>query len=179
MVDGILPDETEGEPPLLPLLNRYKSIGTTADVEFKTTRHCFATAASHINQVVADTETWETSAAFRIEKAVQEGAAKFYARNDDLGLVIPYEHDKVDHNYEPDFLVRLATSGCDLNLVLEIKGYEDDRAKAKHQAAQRWVSAVNNWGKLGRWEFHVCRNPQTLEKELADISKNSGRPVAS
>ena len=56
--------------------------------------------------------------------------------------------------------------GNDLTLVLEIKGYEDDQTKAKHDAARRWVSAVNNWGKLGPWAFHVCRNPQTLGKEL-------------
>jgi len=78
--DGIVPDDTEGEPPLLPLLNRYKPIGTSAEVDFKTTRPCFATNASHVNQVVADTKTWETSAAFRIEQAVQQGAAKFYVR---------------------------------------------------------------------------------------------------
>ena len=28
------------------------------------------------------------------------------------------------------------------------------------------VSAVNNWGKLGKWDLHVCRNPQVLEREL-------------
>ena len=43
--DAIQPDDTEGEPPLLPLLNRYKPIGTTADVDFKTTRPCFGHAA--------------------------------------------------------------------------------------------------------------------------------------
>ncbi|MHB8762910.1 MAG: DEAD/DEAH box helicase family protein [Deferrisomatales bacterium] len=55
-------------------------------------------------------------------------------------------------------------------LVLEIKGYEDDQTKAKHQAARRWVSAVNHWGKLGTWGFHVCRNPQVLGKELEALS---------
>ena len=176
--DGIVPDDTEGEPPLLPLLNRYKPIGTSAEVDFKTTRPCFATNASHINQVVADTKTWETSAAFRIEQAVQQGAAKFYARNDSMGLVIPYEYVGVDHSYEPDFLVRLNVPGGDLTLILEIKGFEDDQTKAKHQAARRWVSAVNNWGKLGRWAFHVCRNPQTLDKELVFLAKQEGQVAA-
>ena len=54
----------------------------------------------------------------------------------------------------------------DATLVLEIKGQEDDQDRAKHQSAQRWVSAVNRWGKLGQWDFHVCRNPQMLSKEL-------------
>ena len=54
----------------------------------------------------------------------------------------------------------------DVTLILEIKGYEDDEIKAKHDAAKRWVAAVNNWGQLGKWMFHVCHNPQMLAKEL-------------
>ena len=53
-----------------------------------------------------------------------------------------------------------------VTLLLEIKGEEDNRDKAKYDAAQRWISAVNNWGQLGRWVQHVCRNPQNLLKEL-------------
>lgn len=33
------------------------------------------------------------------------------------------------------------------------------------------VRAVNNWGNLGRWSSHVCRNPQVLERELMDIAQ--------
>jgi type III restriction enzyme len=127
-------------------------------VNFKTTRPCFATTRSHINQVVADTTTWEQCAAFRLEQT-----KVVYARNDHLEFVIPYEYLGVSHAYTPDFLVRLLP---DLTLVLEIKGYEDDQDRAKHQAAKRWVSAVNNWGQLGRWTFHVCKDPQMLGREL-------------
>jgi len=165
--DQIMPDDTEGELPLMPVLNRYKPIGTTADVNFKTVRPCFMTGRSHINQVVADTATWETSAAFRIEQTEM-----IYARNDHLGLFIPYEYQGVDHNYEPDFLVRLAPG---VTLILEIKGYEDDEIKAKHNAAKRWVSALNNWGQLGKWMFHVCHNPQVLGKELAYLARGWAR----
>ena len=160
--DQIMPDESEGEPPLMPVLNRYKPIGTTAEVNFKTVRPCFMTQRSHINQVVADTATWETTAAFRLEQANE-----VYAKNDHLGLFIPYEYQGVDHNYEPDYLVRLAPN---VTLVLEIKGFEDDVVKAKHAAAKRWVSAVNNWGQLGTWMFHVCHNPQLLGRELGFLA---------
>jgi len=159
--DRIEPDDVEGEPPLMPVLYRYKPIGTTEDVDFMTKRPCFATRRSHINQVVADTATWESSAAFRLE---QSRSVKFYARNDHLGFLVPYEYQGIDHKYEPDYVVRLQN---DVTLILEIKGYEDDQNKAKHDAAKRWVSAVNNWAQLGCWDFHVCRNPQLLEKELA------------
>lgn len=58
-------------------------------------------------------------------------------------------------------------------LVLEIKGHEDEQDRAKHQAAKRWMAAVNNWGQLGRCVFHVCKDPQVLGKEL-DFLKNQG-----
>jgi type III restriction enzyme len=168
-----MPDEAEGEPRLLPLPNRYKPIGTTAEVDFKTIWPCFATQFSHINQVVADTKTWESSAAFKLEQAAQQGVVSFYARYDGLGLVIPYEYMGVDHSYEPDFLVRLDAPDTELTLVLEVKGFEDDRTKAKHTAAKRWVAAVNNWGKPGKWLFHVCRNPQVLDKELLFLAQQA------
>jgi type III restriction enzyme len=93
-----------------------------------------------------------------------------YARNDGLGLTIPYEWYNVDRSYEPDYVVRLATPATEapeLTVVLEIKGMLTEEDKAKHEAARRWVAAVNNWGKLGRWAFHVCRDPQMLERELS------------
>ncbi|HNQ24514.1 MAG TPA: DEAD/DEAH box helicase family protein [Phycisphaerae bacterium] len=160
LCDAIVPDEAEGEAPLLPVLNRYKSLGTTADVDFTTTRPCHGTQRSHINQVVLDTRTWEGSAAFRLESS---DAVERYARNDHLGLMIPYEFQGVDHYYEPDFLVRLTN---ELNVVLEVKGFEDAQTSAKHNATRRWVAAVNNAREHGQWAFHVCRDPQVLDKEL-------------
>ncbi len=156
LLKAIEPDDGQGEPPLMPILNRFKKIGSTAEVNFKTTRPCFATIRSHINSVVADTRTWEQSAAFRLEQA-----KLIYAKNDHLEFSIPYEYFNVSHAYLPDFLVRLHPG---VTLILEIKGQEDDQDRAKHQAAKRWVSAVNNWGELGKWVFHVCRDPRCWGK---------------
>ena len=163
MIAAIRPDDSQGEPPLMPILNRYKPIGTTAEVDFKTTRPCQGTQRSHINLVAADTATWEQSAAFRLEQAALAGTVKFYARNDGLGFVIPYDYLGVSQHYEPDFLVKLANG---VTLVLEIKGMVTDQDHAKHEAAKRWVAAVNNWGQLGRWGFHVNKDPQMLGVEL-------------
>jgi type III restriction enzyme len=163
--DGIVPDDSEGEAPLMPIANRYKPIGSTAEVDFKTTRPCYATMKSHIDQVVPDNLVWESSSAFRLESS---DAVQLYARNDHMGLTIPYEYMGIDHSYEPDFLVRLSNG---VTVVLEIKGYEDDQTKAKHTAAKRWVEAVNNWGQLGAWIFHVCRNPQLLDKEMEYLAR--------
>ncbi len=70
------------------------------------------------------------------------------------------------HQDIPHFLVQLEAG---VTLILEIKGYEDDQDLAKHQAAERWVSAVNNWGQLGKWVFHVCKDPQMLTLELRSL----------
>jgi type III restriction enzyme len=91
---------------------------------------------------------------------------KFYARNDGLNFTIPYEYMGISYAYEPDFLVRLVN---DNTIILEIKGMETDQDRAKFQAARRWISAVNNWGKLGAWGYHVNRDPQMLENELRSL----------
>ena len=160
LLAAIQPNDGAGEAPLLPILNRYKPFGTTADVDFKTSRPVHDTAKSHLNQVALDTRTWESAAAFRLEESP---LVEFYARNDHLGLTIAYDYDGIARYYEPDFLVRL-TNG--VTLILETKGYETDQDSAKHEAAHRWVSAVNNWGEMGEWAFHVCLDPQTLGREL-------------
>ena len=81
-----------------------------------------------------------------------------------LDLAFRYEYTDISHSYEPDFIVRLKNN---VNLIVEIKGHETDRELAKYAGAERWVSAVNNWSELGKWDFHVCRDPQLLERELA------------
>jgi len=168
LLAAIKPDDGAGEAPLLPILNRYQPTGSTAEVDFKTTRPCFVTTFSHINLVAADTARWEQSAAFRLEAAVQKGLAQCYARNDELGVLIPYDFLGTSQHYQPDFLARLADG---TTLVLEIKGQETEQDRAKHAAAKRWIAAVNNWGHLGRWAFQVCQDPQMLERELSQSGR--------
>lgn len=158
---AIKPNDEKGEPPLLPILNRYKPTGTTSEVDFKTVQRVHDTAKSHLNQVVLDTRTWESAAAFRLEESPLVSS---YAKNDHLGLTIAYEYEGVSHYYEPDFLVRLSNG---LTLIVETKGYQSNQDSAKHEAARKWVSAVNNWGEMGEWDFHVCYNPHTLGQELS------------
>lgn len=163
LLDAIRPDDEQGELPLLPILNRYNEIGSTANVDFMTVQRVHSTTKSHVNQVVLDTVKWERAAAFQLEDS---NLVRAYVKNDHLEFNIPYVYDNTSHYYEPDFLVKL-TNG--LNLIIEIKGHLPDQDSAKHEAAHRWVSAVNNWGKLGKWAFHVCRDPQALGKQLASF----------
>jgi type III restriction enzyme len=59
-------------------------------------------------------------------------------------------------------------------LLLEVKGQHGDEESAKHQAAKRWCSAVNNWGKLGIWSFLECRDPHQLPTQLRWLIQQTG-----
>ena len=163
---AIAPDDAKGEAPLLPRLNRYKPIGDTGSVHFKTVKPVQITGASHLNFVACDTGSREQAAMFQLEKLAKEGVVLCYVRNDRLEFNIPYELYGNPQVYEPDFIVRLRDS---VNVVLEIKGRPHEDTDAKHQAARRWVSAVNHWRRLGEWEFLVCREPQHLAEELVKL----------
>jgi type III restriction enzyme len=165
MLDAIEPDDSLGEAPLMPLLNRFKPIGSTGEIDFTTTRPVHSSQRSHVNAVVLDS-TWEQSAAFFIEQ--RHDLTPFYVRNERPFVLIPYDYEGVSHFYEPDYLVRLNDGRT---LILEVKGMESDQTQAKHQAAKRWISAVNNWGKLGQWEFEVCRDPQLLTTMLERLMR--------
>ena len=165
---AIRPDDSRGERPPLPRLNRYQPLGSTARVRFKTARPVQATQASHLNYVACDTGSWEQAAAVQLERLAGQGIVACYARNDHLEFTIPYQHygDGEPRAYEPDFIVRL-TNG--LHVVLEIKGQSRADTDAKHEAAKRWVRAVNHWRRLGEWRFLVCRDPQTLGQHLTAV----------
>ncbi|MBI4330134.1 MAG: DEAD/DEAH box helicase family protein [Chloroflexi bacterium] len=164
LLEAILPDEQQGETPILPVLNKYLPVGRTSHINFTTKRNVHSTQRSHVNAVVLDS-TWEQTAAFYLEQ--QTDHVFCYVRNDRPFLLIPYEYEGVAHRYEPDYLVRLKGGKM---LVLEIKGEEDDQDRAKHQAARRWTMAVNNWARLGRWEFAVCRDAQTLPRLISGMT---------
>jgi hypothetical protein len=56
---------------------------------------------------------------------------------------------------------------------LEIKGYEVhnvEQLNSKHNAARKWVSAVNNLKEFGRWDFTVCRDLGLLMPKLAELA---------
>jgi len=166
----IEPDTDQGEAALLPRLDRFRRKGSTGDVLFSTTRECRDTLKSHVSHVVLDAPVWEGSAAFELERSSDVVA---YVRNDHLGFMIPYEWEDNRHLYTPDYLVRLRN---DLLLILEIKGQEREQDRQKYAAAQRWVSAVNNAGEWGRWEFVVCKETARLPQVLAGYIRHTADP---
>ncbi|MEM3432547.1 MAG: DEAD/DEAH box helicase family protein [Candidatus Methanomethyliaceae archaeon] len=164
LTEAIEPDTEAGEPPVLPVIDHLRPLGSTSEVLFRTVRQAVGTTKSHISHVVLDAPVWEHSVAYQLEQMPEVIA---YARNDHLDFTIPYEWQGVRHEYRPDYLVRLcARDSSIITVILEIKGFESEHDRQKEVAARRWVRAVNNHGEFGRWEFLVCKRPSELRRLL-------------
>ena len=161
LLSNIRPDTCAGEAPELPRYERMRGAGSTADVDFHTRRRVYAVTKSHINAVVADTRRFEQSAAWHLEQSLHVIS---FAKNENMGFAIPYQHDGETHEYLPDFIIRL--QGAEENyLILETKGY-DERKETKKAAAQRWVSAINADGKHGRWQYAMVADRSEIVRAI-------------
>lgn len=162
--DAIKPDISGGENPELPKLERNRPDGSTADVDYWTSKDVREVVKSHLNYVVADTKRWEQSAAYRIDTSPNVAA---FVKNAGMGFSIPYFHNGEDHEFVPDFIIRL-TCDAERYLILETKGF-DPLAEVKTQAAQRWVSAVNADGRYGEWRFAMVRKVEDVESVISGL----------
>lgn len=139
------PDTSEGEAPEVPRYEKGRGAGSTAEVDFWTSKKVKEIERSHLNYVVQDSK-WEQSAAYHLDTHPEVAA---FVKNQGLGFAIPYLHNGQQHSYIPDFIVRLQNG---VHLILETKGY-DLLDEVKAQAAQRWVAAVNADGSYGEWRY--------------------------
>ena len=137
------------------ITNYYNPEGSTEYVFGTTTKEVYPTVKSHVNYVVADTDSWEQIAAKTMEQMPQ---VLYYVKNHFLGFHIPYLENGAEHRYTPDFIARVKTpKGEEVNLIIEISGYSNDRTGSK--AAKRyyttnyWLPAANNMQTYGRWDF--------------------------
>jgi type III restriction enzyme len=153
---------THRERILKPILRPYDPVGSTRYVDFDTVRNVYETRPDkcHINRVVADTESWEQKLAQTLEDMEE---VICYAKNDHVGLAIPYTLNGEEENYRPDFIVRINgghRAQDPLNLILEVTGARDEKKAAKVSTARDlWVTAVNNHGGFGRWAFLEISDP--------------------
>ena len=77
--------------------------GSTAEVDFWTSKKVREIQKSHLNYVVPDSK-WEQSAAYHLDNHPRVTA---FVKNQGLGFAIPYLHNGRLHDYVPDFIVRL------------------------------------------------------------------------
>lgn len=148
--EAISPDTGEGEAPELPIYETNRGPGSTADVDYWTSKETVPVLHSHLNAVIPDTTVWEQSAAYRLDK---HDRVRAFVKNAGLGFAIPYLFNGQMHDYVPDFIIRF-NDRPEHYLILETKGF-DPLKEVKAQAAKRWVKAVNAEGSFGEWEYAV------------------------
>ena len=161
--EAIHPDASFGEAPEVPRYETTRGPGSTADVDYWTSKDVREVVRSHLNYVVADTKVWEQPAAYILDTHPIVDA---FVKNAGLGFAIPYLHNGQPHDYVPDFIVRLKTGIC---LILETKGFYD-LAEVKSNAAERWVAAVNADGQFGSWRYAMSRKVADVTALLDDLS---------
>ncbi len=159
-----------GSRPVVAVTDPYTPTGTTAHVNFntsKTTRWRTAANRCHIDWVITDS-TWEEAFCPVVE---QHPRVRAYVKNHNLGFEVPYRFRNEMRMYRPDFIVVVDDGhGLDdpLHLVVEIKGYRGEDAKEKKLTMDTyWVPGVNQLGRYGRWTFAEFGDVWTMEDEFA------------
>jgi type III restriction enzyme len=151
-------------------LDPYNPEGSTRNVNFTTSKKLrFRTSSDkcHINLAVLDSE-WESEfcrVAENCEKVLS------YAKNQGMGFEVPYLMGSAERKYTPDFILLIGDGKTPpLHLVVEIKGFKREDAKAKKQAMETfWISGVNNSGEFGRWAFAEFTSEFEMEKEFGEM----------
>src|SRR4029077_9778954 len=64
LTEHIHPDTSAGEAPEVPIYERSRGPGSTADVDYWTSKEPKEVLHSHLNYVVPDTKKWEQAAAY-------------------------------------------------------------------------------------------------------------------
>lgn len=159
-----------GKKPIKAVLDPYNPTGSTAHVNFntsKTERYETDSRRCQLNWVILDSD-WEAEFC-RVAESHPKVLA--YVKNHNLGLEVPYRYASENRKYRPDFVVKVDDgNGQDdpLNLIVEIKGYRGEDAKEKKSTMDTyWVPGVNNLGGYGRWAFGEFTDVFQMQDDFA------------
>ena len=168
-------EDQVGDRPIKAILDAYNPTGSTAYVNFTTskeTRWQTDPRRCQINWVVCDSD-WEAEFC-RVAEAHPQVRA--YVKNHNLGLEVPYLHGSTQRKYLPDFIVQIDDGQVKggqpdlLNLIVEIKGYRGEDAKEKAGTMQTyWIPGVNNLKSFGRWAFAEFTKVFEIEAEFNEV----------
>jgi type III restriction enzyme len=165
----------EGHRPIKAVLDPYNPTGSTAYVNFntsKSSRWQTSPTRCHINWVVLDSD-WEAEFCRVVESHPRVRA---YAKNHNLGLEVPYRYGSESRRYLPDFIALVDDGHADddlLQLIIEIKGYRREDAKAKKSAMETyWIPGVNHLKNHGRWAFAEFTDVYQIEADFNAKVKN-------
>ena len=166
--------------PVIVVPDPYNPMGSTADVDFPTSKPTYDTDARfcHVNKVAYDSG-WEAEFCRMIESHPQVRA---YVKNQGLGFTAPYRDGPIARDYLPDFIVCVDDGHGEqdpLNLVVEVKGYRGENAKVKKETMKNyWIPGVNRLGGYGRWDFVELRGVYSMKEDF-DKAIESFIPVAN
>lgn len=157
-------------------LDPYNPVGSTAHVNFTTSnlnrwqtdpRRC------HLNWIILDSD-WEGEFCRVAEKHPRVHA---YVKNRSLGLEVPYRFGSETRRYLPDFIVLVEDGGGEtdlLRLIVEIKGYRKEDAKAKKETMDTyWIPGVNNLGTHGRWAFAEFTDAFQIDSAFGEMIESA------
>ena len=174
-IKAAMTETLSGERPVKAILDAYNPTGSTAYVNFTTSKETRwqtngPPPKCHVNWVVCDSD-WEAEFC-RVAEA--HPRVRAYVKNQNLGLEVPYLMGSTPRRYIPDFVVQVddgqvsrAGLAEPLNLIVEIKGYRGEDAKEKANTMRAyWVPGVNNLGKFGRWAFAEFTAVHEIETEF-------------
>ncbi len=149
---------------LEPVFDSAFPVGSTANMRtwYSTKGNCY-TKRSHISHVVGDS-SWEIHTANILESMTDVVDA--YAKNDHLGFHVMYLWNGSKRRFTPDFLIRLKNG---VTLILEIKGQDGPMQKAKRDALDEWVRAVNAHGGFGMWTWDVAFKPAEIYDKVIGV----------
>lgn len=121
-----------------------------------TSKTCYSGEKTHLNLAVLDSG-WEGSVAYLLDANEHVRA---WAKNDHLGFEVYYVYRGGIFPYTPDYLIKLADNH---HLVLEVKGQETERDRAKQHALEQWVKAVTEDGRFGKWDSAIVYSPKETQ----------------
>jgi len=160
------------EKPVLAVLDPYNPVGSTAHVNFNTSKPLRWKTDSRkcpVNWIVCD-GSWEQEFCRVVES---HDRVIHYIKNQGLGFEVPYQMGNTQHKYLPDFLLRIDDgNGPDdlLNLVVEIKGYKGENARIKAETMRGyWIPGVNHLQEFGRWEFKEFTSAFDLDDDFESL----------
>ncbi|MDP2760621.1 MAG: DEAD/DEAH box helicase family protein [Sideroxyarcus sp.] len=158
-----------GTKPIKAVLDPYNPVGSTATVNFNTSkldRWQTDSRRCQVNWVILDSD-WEGEFC-----RVAEGhpRVKAYVKNQSLGFEVPYRYGSEMRKYIPDFIVLVDDGHGDddlLHLIVEIKGYRREDAKEKKNTMDvYWIPGVNNLKQYGRWAFAEFTEVYQIESDF-------------
>lgn len=158
------------------VLDPYNPSGSTTHVNFNTSKlNRWETSSDkcHINFAILDSD-WEGEFC-----RIAESHPKVirYVKNHNLGLEVPYVMYGERRRYIPDYIVLIDDGhGADdpLQMIVEIKGYRGEDAKAKKDTMLTyWVPGVNYLKAYGRWAFAEFTDIYGMEQDFATEVKQA------